>query len=61
MSDRSSRKTLAMSAAVVAVTFGVAALRGIATGGIGSTWAGAALIFLAQIGYEGRGPGARHI
>lgn len=58
-SDRSSRKTLALSAMTAAMTFGIAAVLGITTGGIGSAWAAALLIFVAQIGYEGARAGRK--
>lgn len=56
--DRSSRKTLALSGLVAAATFGVAAFLG-AVDGTDATWVAAALIFVAQVAYEGTRAGRK--
>ena len=58
-SDRSSRRTLALSAIAAATIYGIAAAVGMTTGGIASAWVAAALIFVAQIAYEGARAGRK--
>ncbi len=53
LSDRSSRWTLALSGIGGAVTLGIVAAYGFATGGIGQGWLAAAFIFFSQITYQG--------
>jgi len=58
-SDASSRRTLAGAGALAAATLGLAAGLGLATGGLGGTWAAAGAIFTAQIAYQGARAGRK--
>lgn len=53
LSDRSSRKVLAVSAAIAAAALGAAAFLSLTTGGLGGTLGAAAFLFTAQTAYEG--------
>lgn len=53
LSDRSSRRVLASSAALATVVLGTAAAASVLTGGLGGLIGSAAAIFLAQTAYEG--------
>ena len=53
LSDRSSRRVLAYSAALATVTLGVSAALSILTGGLGGLVGSVAAIFVAQTAYEG--------
>ena len=59
LSDRSSRRTLAWAGALAASALASAGAIGIATGGLGGVWIGPALLFVAQIGYEGARAGRK--
>lgn len=59
LSDRSSRRTIAWAGALAAFALGTAGAIGIVTGGLGNLWIGPALLFLAQIGYEGARAGRK--
>lgn len=53
LSDLSSRRTLVYAALAAALVLAAAAALGIATGGLGPSWAVAGFVFVAQIAYEG--------
>ena len=53
LSDRSSRRTLALSGAAAALVLGAASVSGFLSGGLGPGWAAAMYVFGAQIAYFG--------
>ena len=53
LSDRSSRKTMIAAAALSSLALGAGAAAGFATGGLGGVAGAAAILFFAQIAYEG--------
>lgn len=59
LSDRSSRKTLAVAGAAAAVALGGAAAMGFATGGLGPAWIAGIFVFAAQIAYQGARAGRK--
>lgn len=62
LSDRSSRRALAVAAALAAVALGGAAWTGWTTGGLGGPVGAAGFLFAAQIAYEGvRGARKTHL
>ena len=59
LSDRSSRRTLAVAGMLATLSLGSAAMIGILTGGLGEIWMGPLMLFIAQIAYEGTRAGRK--